>query len=103
MLFNSYIFLFGFLPVALLGYQIAAHFHRRAVVLWLAFISLAFYAYWNPVYVLLLCASVLFNYVAGALIRPPHFEQRRHAHPPHRGDRHQPRRACATSSTSSRS
>ncbi len=68
MLFNSYIFLFGFLPTALIGYQIAAHFHRRAVVLWLAFASLAFYGYWNPVYLLLLCASVLFNYVAGALI-----------------------------------
>lgn len=68
MLFNSYIFLFGYLPVALIGYQIAANFHRRAVVLWLAFASLAFYGYWNPVYLLLLCASVLFNYIAGALI-----------------------------------
>ena len=68
MLFNSYIFLFGFLPVALVGYQIAARWHRRAVVLWLALASLAFYAYWRPEYLLLLCGSILFNYVAGALI-----------------------------------
>ena len=68
MLFNSYAFLFGFLPVTLIGYQIAAHWHRRAVVLWLSLASLAFYAYWRPAYLILLCASVLFNYIAGALI-----------------------------------
>lgn len=68
MLFNSYIFLFAFLPLALVGYQIAAHWHRRAVVLWLAFASLAFYGYWRPVYLFILCGSILFNYVMGALI-----------------------------------
>ena len=68
MLFNSYAFVFGFLPVTLIGYQIAAHWHRRAVVLWLSLASLAFYAYWRPAYLILLCASVLFNYTAGALI-----------------------------------
>lgn len=68
MLFNSYIFLFGFLPIVLLGYQIAAHWHRRAVVIWLSLASLAFYGYWRPAYLILLCASVLFNYTAGALI-----------------------------------
>ncbi|MBE7158888.1 MAG: MBOAT family protein, partial [Rhodospirillales bacterium] len=68
MLFNSYTFLFVFLPVALLGYQLAAHWHRHAVVLWLAFISLAFYAYWKPAFLILLCASILFNFLAGALI-----------------------------------
>ena len=68
MLFNSYPFLFGFLPIALIGYQIAAHWHRRAVVAWLAMISLVFYGYWKPIFLILLCGSVLVNYVAGALI-----------------------------------
>ncbi len=68
MLFNSYLFLFTFLPITLLGYQLAARWHRRAVVLWLALASLAFYAYWRPPFVILLCASILFNYMAGALI-----------------------------------
>ena len=68
MLFNSYIFLFTFLPITLIGYQIAAYWHRRAVVLWLSLASLAFYGYWRPVYLILLCASILFNYTAGCLI-----------------------------------
>ena len=68
MLFNSYPFLFGFLPVALIGYQIAARWHRHAVVIWLSFMSLVFYAYWRPRYLVLLCASVLFNYLFGSLI-----------------------------------
>ena len=68
MLFNSYVFLFAFLPLALAGYQVAAHWHRRAVVLWLALISLAFYGYWRPAFLVLLCGSILFNYSAGLLI-----------------------------------
>ncbi len=68
MLFNSYIFLFGFLPLTLLGYQVAARWHRRAVVIWLSVASLVFYGYWRPAFLFLLCGSILFNYVAGALI-----------------------------------
>ncbi len=68
MLFNSDPFLFGLLPVALLGHQIAAHWHRRAVVLWLSFVSLAFYAYWRPAYLIVLCGSILFNYLFACLI-----------------------------------
>ena len=68
MLFNSYPFLFGFLPLALLGYQLAAHFGRRAVVLWLALASLAFYTWWKPAFLLVLGGSILFNYAMACLI-----------------------------------
>jgi alginate O-acetyltransferase complex protein AlgI len=68
MLFNSYPFIFGFLPIVLIGYQIAAHIHRRAVVVWLVIASMAFYAYWRPAFLLLLLASVLFNYALARLI-----------------------------------
>ncbi len=68
MLFNSYAFLFGFLPITLLGHQLAAHWHRRAVIVWLSFASLAFYGYWRPAYLGLLCGSILWNYTCGALI-----------------------------------
>jgi alginate O-acetyltransferase complex protein AlgI len=68
MLFNSYAFIFGFLPIALIGYQIAASFHRRAVVAWLAIASMAFYAYWRPAFLLLLVGSILFNYGLSLLI-----------------------------------
>jgi alginate O-acetyltransferase complex protein AlgI len=68
MLFNSYVFLFGFLPIALAGYEIAGRFDRRWVIAWLALISLAFYAYWKPPLVLLLVSSVLVNYLVAVLI-----------------------------------
>ncbi len=68
MLFNSYPFIFGFLPVALIGYQIAAHAGRRVVIMWLAVASMGFYAYWRPGFLLLLLGSILFNYVLACLI-----------------------------------
>lgn len=68
MLFNSYAFLFVYLPLALLGYEIAGRFGRRAVIGWLGLASLAFYGYWRPVYVLLLIGSIGINFLASALI-----------------------------------
>ncbi len=68
MLFNSYPFLFIFLPVALIGYQIAGHFHRRAIVIWLGLVSLGFYAYWKPAFLVLLLGSISFNYLSASLI-----------------------------------
>ena len=68
MLFNSYPFLFVFLPIALAGFELTGRLGRRPVILWLGLCSLAFYAYWNPPYVLLLLASVAFNYTAATLI-----------------------------------
>ncbi len=68
MLFNSYIFVFGFLPTALIGYQIAAHFGRRAVVAWLALASLGFYAWWKPAFLIVLGVSIFFNYAMACLI-----------------------------------
>ncbi len=68
MLFNSYRFLFVFLPGTMLGYQLLGRFGRRAVMLWLAAASLVFYAAWNPPFVLLLLLSTLINYVAARAI-----------------------------------
>ena len=68
MLFNSYAFLFVFLPVALAGYQLAGRFHRRAVVAWLGLASCSFYAYWRPAFLLVLLSSIAINYAAAALI-----------------------------------
>ncbi len=69
MLFNSFGFLFAFLPIALIGYQLAGLFSRRAVILWLGFMSIAFYAVWRREFVLLLAASVLFNFSCARLIQ----------------------------------
>ncbi len=82
MLFNSFPFLFGFLPVALLLYFAPAWFGaRRFSLIGLALASLGFYGYWkyaSPIpgasaeralgYVLLLIASTTGNYFLGVLL-----------------------------------
>src|SRR6266700_3853327 len=60
-LFNSYVFLFAFLPVALCGCFILGQIGRSYAAAWLVFVSLIFYGYWSPSFLLILLASVLFN------------------------------------------
>lgn len=63
MLFSSGAFLLYFLPLALLGYQLLGRYGRRAVILWLTFMSLVFYAYWNAKMTWFLLASMLANFL----------------------------------------
>ncbi len=66
MLFNSYVFIFAFLPVTLAGYFLLTQFSsHRPSLLWLTGASLFFYGWWNPQYLLLLLGSILFNYWTG--------------------------------------
>lgn len=66
MLFNSYIFIFVFLPVALLVFFGWAKFGSvRAARVWMAIASLFFYAYWNVAYLPLLLISIALNYGIG--------------------------------------
>jgi alginate O-acetyltransferase complex protein AlgI len=62
MLFNSYIFIFGFLPLVLFGFYVLGARRREWALLWLTAASLLFYAWWRPVNVLLLAPSILINY-----------------------------------------
>jgi D-alanyl-lipoteichoic acid acyltransferase DltB (MBOAT superfamily) len=68
LLFNSYVFLYAFLPIALLGYFLLARLGRVPAVLWLVALSLVFYGWWNPTYVPLLLASISGNYLLSRLI-----------------------------------
>jgi alginate O-acetyltransferase complex protein AlgI len=68
MLFNSFGFLFVFLPLTLAGYQLASVMGRRAVVLWLGLMSLVFYGVWRREFLWLLGASIVFNFVCSRLI-----------------------------------
>jgi alginate O-acetyltransferase complex protein AlgI len=68
MLFNSYQFIFLFLPVALAGYFVAARIGPLAPVIWLALASLVFYSVSNWQFVALLLASIAFNYLIGLLL-----------------------------------
>ncbi len=66
MLFNSYTFIFIFLPVVLAGYQLSYRFFGNTLSrLWLAAASLFFYGWWNPKYTFLVVFSIVFNFVLG--------------------------------------
>jgi alginate O-acetyltransferase complex protein AlgI len=66
MLFNSYEFLFFFLPVTIAVFFAFSGFrYVRAAAAWLALVSIFFYGYWSPRYVILLMASILINFAAG--------------------------------------
>ena len=70
MLFNSYPFLFGFLPIALvLTYWAGRRPTPTLAKFTLAVLSLAFYAYWKPIYLPLLLFSIAFNYFVGQQIQ----------------------------------
>lgn len=66
MIFNSFGFLLGFLPLSVAAYVLASrHEALRLPVLFV--LSVIFYGWWHPWYVLLLLASILVNWVAAAL------------------------------------
>ncbi|MCP5153190.1 MAG: MBOAT family protein [Ectothiorhodospiraceae bacterium] len=66
MLFNSYEFLFAFLPLVLAGfYLLAPRAPWRITLGWLVVTSLFFYGWWNPRYLLLIGASIAFNFLLG--------------------------------------
>ncbi len=68
MLFTSYKFIFIFLPIVFTGFYFIARIHHKFAAAWLCIASLFFYGYWNQKFVLLLLASVAFNYVVGLQI-----------------------------------
>ena len=69
MLFNSYIFIFVFLPITLLGFHVIGSQGRHKVALaWLVAASLFFYGWWNPAYLGLILGSMLFNYAMGVAL-----------------------------------
>lgn len=66
MLFNSYIFIFAFLPITFFVYFYLNNKRlTEAAKAFLVFSSLFFYSWWNIVYLPLILVSMLFNYVVG--------------------------------------
>ena len=65
MVFSSYLFLFYFLPIALLLYYAAP---RRAKHLILTTLSYIFYGWANPLFSFLLLLSTLIDYIAGLVM-----------------------------------
>ena len=68
MLFNSYPFLFLFLPVTCAGFFAIGRWSRPAAAAFLALASLAFYAWWDVRFVPVLAGSVIWNFGAGLAI-----------------------------------
>jgi alginate O-acetyltransferase complex protein AlgI len=69
MLFNSYIFIFIFLPIVYLGFLfLVKKTSSELAIIWLVISSLFFYGWWNYSYVLLILTSIIFNYLCGKLI-----------------------------------
>ncbi len=69
MLFNSYIFIFAFLPIMLIGYFWLTH--KRLILgskVWLVVGSLFFYGYWDIAYIPLLLLSIFVNFFVGSAL-----------------------------------
>src|SRR5579864_358724 len=69
MLFNSFIFIFAFLPVAFVAFYALARIGRHAAMWLLTLASIVFYAWWLPSQTWILVVSILGNYVAGHYIQ----------------------------------
>lgn len=70
MLFNSYIFILFFLPLTLAGYYLLHSWGREKwAYMELAAMSLWFYGYFNPAYLLIIGSSILINYGFSVIFR----------------------------------
>lgn len=65
MAFNTLAFIFAFLPIAVVLYLVCP---PRLKNVFLVVLSLVFYAWGNPTYIVLMVFSILFNYFAGLQI-----------------------------------
>jgi D-alanyl-lipoteichoic acid acyltransferase DltB (MBOAT superfamily) len=73
MFFHSPEFLIGFLPMVLVVYfALQKRGLLRAAIHWLVITSLFFYAWWEPVYLLVLLASIGFNFLCGVALERRH-------------------------------
>jgi alginate O-acetyltransferase complex protein AlgI len=71
MLFNTYAFILGFLPLTLLLFHgLRGAGFARSSAGFLALLSLVFYGWWNPIYLLLIVPLMLVNFALAARIVP---------------------------------
>ena len=68
MLFTTATFLLVFLPATLTGFFLLGRSWPTAAAVWLLLASLVFYAYWMPIFTLLLLASMAVNFAVGRCI-----------------------------------
>jgi len=68
MLFNSYVFIFLFLPLVLFGFFSIAKKTNKGALCWLLIASFIFYGWWQPKYLILLILSLVVNYQIGVIL-----------------------------------
>lgn len=69
MLFNSYVFIFVYLPLVLGAFFACCYFQMKKLAqVSLLLSSLIFYGYWDLRFLPLLCGSIVFNFICGNLI-----------------------------------
>ena len=68
MLFNSYEFIFVFLPATLAVFFLLGRLSRDAALGWLIVASLLFYAWWRPSNVLIILTSLLTNFAFARIL-----------------------------------
>ena len=68
MLFTTFAFAVGFLPLVFAGFFLLGRTAPRAAAAWLCLASLFFYGYWMPMFTLLLVASIAVNFGVGRAV-----------------------------------
>ena len=68
MIFNSYNFIFIFLPIAFFGFFLLSKIKKTYGITWLGFISIFFYSYWSLYSLPVLIVSILINFNIGKKI-----------------------------------
>jgi D-alanyl-lipoteichoic acid acyltransferase DltB (MBOAT superfamily) len=67
-LFNSFEFIFAFLPVTVLAYFVLGRVSRTWALRAVTLASLFFYAWWRPINVVIIAPSIVFNFVLARLL-----------------------------------
>lgn len=68
MVFSSSLFVYYFLPITLVIYFIIFKFNLKYSNYWLLIVSLLFYSWGEPNYVILMLVSIMFNYLFGLFL-----------------------------------
>ena len=69
MIFSSYIFVLGFLPITIYLYYVTGNkFGGRPAVSILVIASIVYYGWWNPAFTWIILISILFNYSLGTIL-----------------------------------
>ena len=77
MLFNSFEFIFIFLPISFIGFYALASIKHSYAIAWLGFASLFFYGYWSLYSLPILIVSIISNYLFGIKIADRDLDNRK--------------------------